>query len=248
MAKKEILSFIAGASVLFCAAGCGEMENGQQAFDRGKQLLNDGQYQDAIQAFDKAIQLDPGHAEAYSLRGTARSDLGDYQNAQADLTKAIDMAREANDQAVMSELHYARALNHARSQSWKDAIVDFDAAIAISPNDPDYYNGRSRAHFFSGDTGASIKDADEALKLNQEKDERRARSLFNRGSAYLKAGKTSEAIKDLLEASSLDKKNATIMHELSLAYSKAGNAAEAQSGEKKAHSLGYKGQDSYSFR
>jgi tetratricopeptide (TPR) repeat protein len=248
MAKKQILSFIAGASVLFCGAGCGEMENGQQAFDRGKQLLNDGQYEDAIQALDKAIQLDPGHAEAYSLRGTARSDLGDYQNALADLTKAIEMAKESNDQAVLSELHYARALNHARSHGWKEAIVDFDAAVAISPNDPDYYNGRSRAHFFAGDTAASIKDAEEALSLNQEKDERRARSLFNRGSAYLKAGKTQDAIADLSEAASLDKKNPTILHELSVAKTKAGNAAEAQAEEKKAKALGYKGQDSYSFR
>lgn len=248
MAKKQILSFIAGVSVLFCAAGCGEMENGQQAFERGTKLLNEGQYEEAKQAFDKAIALDPGHAQAYSQRGTAYSDLGEHEKALADLSKAIELAKESNDQAVLAEFYFARALNHARMKKWKEGIADFDSAIAISPNDPEYYNHRSRAYFFMGDTNGSIKDANEALTLNQDRDERRARSLFNRGSAYLKTGKTQEAITDLTEAASLDKKNPTIMHELAAAKSKAGNAGEAQADEKKAKALGYKGQDNYSFR
>ncbi|MFN8655516.1 MAG: tetratricopeptide repeat protein [Candidatus Obscuribacterales bacterium] len=248
MAKQHILSFIAGASVLLFTAGCGEMENGQQAFDRGTQLLNEGQYDDAIQAFDKAISLDPGHSKAYASRGSALSDQGNYEKALADLTKAIDLAKEANDQAVLSEYYFNRALAYSRMQKYKEGIADFDMAVQMSPNDPDYYNGRSRAYYFAGDTNASIKDAGEALELNQEKDERRARSLFTRGSAYLKAGKVKEAVTDLSEAANLDKKNATIMHELAEAQNKAGNSGEAQADEKKAKTLGYKGQDAYSFR
>lgn len=248
MPTKQILSFIAGVSVLFSLAACGEMENGQQAFDRGSKLLNEGQYDEAIQAFDKAIALDPGSAHAYSLRGSAHSDRNDQEKAIADITKAIELSKESGDQALLAEFYFNRALAQSRAQHYKEGIADFDSAIAINPNDPDYYNSRARARFYAGDAAASLKDAEEALSLNQEKDERRARSLFARGSAELKMGKTTEAIADLNEASALDKKNATLLHELSLAYAKDAKAAEAEAAEKKAKALGYKGQDGFSFR
>ena len=50
-----------------------------------------GQYQRAIQDYDKAIRLNPKYADAYNNRGAAYSGLGQYQRAMQDYDKAIQM-------------------------------------------------------------------------------------------------------------------------------------------------------------
>ena len=47
-----------------------------------------GEYQRAIEDFDKAIQLDPDDAWAYSKRSSAYKRLGQKAKAEADYDKA----------------------------------------------------------------------------------------------------------------------------------------------------------------
>ena len=56
---------------------------------RGLTLGKVGNHQEAINAYNKAIQLNPKDAEAYGNRGVAYSKLGNYQQAIKDYNKAI---------------------------------------------------------------------------------------------------------------------------------------------------------------
>lgn len=67
------------------------------AFTQGVELRRAGQHEEALAAFDLALQHDPEDAEALTLRAATRLDLEDYEGALADADKAI--ARDA-DQAV----------------------------------------------------------------------------------------------------------------------------------------------------
>ena len=57
--------------------------------DRGGVLVRLGQYQQAIDTLNRAIELDPNRAAAYLNRGAAYNGLGQYERAIEDLNKAI---------------------------------------------------------------------------------------------------------------------------------------------------------------
>ena len=56
-----------------------------------------GQYQRAIQDYDKAIQVDPDHVKAYTNRGNACKSLGQKAKADADFGKACFLDKEYCD-------------------------------------------------------------------------------------------------------------------------------------------------------
>ena len=54
-------------------------------------MENAGKYQEAIEAYTKAIELDPKYAVAYYGRGLIYVVLGDYRQAIRDYDKAIEL-------------------------------------------------------------------------------------------------------------------------------------------------------------
>lgn len=69
-------------------------------FQRGNFRVALGKYQESIEDYDRAIELKPGFAEAYSNRGNAKAACGDYDNAKADFKHALTLARQQGNQKV----------------------------------------------------------------------------------------------------------------------------------------------------
>ncbi len=53
----------------------------------------------AIADFDRAIEVQPDYAEAYSNRGEAYEDKGDYERAIADYGRAIELQPDVAEAA-----------------------------------------------------------------------------------------------------------------------------------------------------
>ena len=101
--------------------------NGLKIQDKiGLDKFNQKDYEGAIIAFDRVIELDPNNADAYAARGAAKGWLKDYKGAIADCDKAIainpDCATAYHTQAVakqklgdnegaLADLHEARNIN-----------------------------------------------------------------------------------------------------------------------------------------
>lgn len=67
-------------------------ENARKEFEHGSRLLNEKKdLSRSIAAFQRAIQMYPGYAEAYFLMGTAQVQAGASSAAEASLRKAIDL-------------------------------------------------------------------------------------------------------------------------------------------------------------
>ena len=76
--------------VVLLLCGCGAAaKSWQEEYDLGVRYLSEGNYEEAILAFEAAIEIDPKRAEAYL-------GLADVYVAQGDL----DAAREVLDRAV----------------------------------------------------------------------------------------------------------------------------------------------------
>ena len=58
---------------------------------RGTSYFRLGQYQHAIEEYDKALKMDPNDAIGYYNRGLSYRRLGQYQRAIEDCDKAIEL-------------------------------------------------------------------------------------------------------------------------------------------------------------
>ena len=69
---------------------------GVQHYERGLDLGDEAKWREAVWEFDRAIDLNPKHANAYAQRGFAYAELGDSQRAVADMEKATSLTRDPN--------------------------------------------------------------------------------------------------------------------------------------------------------
>ena len=162
---------------------------------RGKVRANFGKYTEAIEDFNKAIELDLALGEAYYNRGIANAALGNNEGAIEDFTKAIDAkwnlavnyfnraqahenngnldkAREDFDAAIAKsgnkypEAFYRRGL---LTGDQNEAIVlYFDVAIELKEDYSEAYYGRAKVHYDRDDFNLALSDLDEAIRLNPE--------------------------------------------------------------------------------
>jgi tetratricopeptide (TPR) repeat protein len=61
----------------------------QEAYESGSALRTKKDFQGALNAFTKAIQIDPNFSDAWRLRGLVYRDLSQMKEATADIERAI---------------------------------------------------------------------------------------------------------------------------------------------------------------
>ena len=112
--------------------------------------LRQRRYHRALQRLDQAIAINPDLAEAYTLRGLARTALRDYDSAFEDLNRAIDLEAKnmARAYAFRSYAHselgdFDQAIKNANQVKGGDKFAQEDAEVALFT-----------AHYRMGDYGA----------------------------------------------------------------------------------------------
>jgi tetratricopeptide (TPR) repeat protein len=126
----------------------------------GDECCDKGQYEAAINSYNKASQLNPKDANTYYKRADARYSLGDYEGAIVDFFQAITI-----------NPNYAKAYNRSGNAryhlgDYEGAIADYTQAIKINPNDAVAYRNRADARFHIGDNQGAIEDCNQAIKIN----------------------------------------------------------------------------------
>ncbi len=75
--------------------------------ERGSELYQRGEYEQAITYYDEAIDTDPDDAQTYFLRGLAKGENEQYEDAIADFDTAIRLER---NNAALATYYYNRSL------------------------------------------------------------------------------------------------------------------------------------------
>jgi len=185
--------------------------------ERGAVYKKHGFYDKAIADYTRAIEINPGDANAYFGRGQVYHEQGHYDRAIVDYTKSIELNPEDAD------AYYNRGLAYAHQQIYDKAIADFTRAIELNPKDAEAYNNRGASYFFQGLLDESIADLTKAIELNPED----AKAYFNRGNAYCQQGAYDKGIADYVRAIELNPEFAVAYFNLALTYDRVNRLEEA---------------------
>jgi len=144
----------------------------------------------AIADYTHVISLEPDNAFAYSDRGWAYSNKGDYDRAITDYTQAIRL------NPSLPGVYTNRSLAYKFKGDYDRAIADCTQAIQIAPDYFMAYINRGVAYVDIGEYDRAIADYTQAIRLIPN----HAIAYYNRGIAYRQKGDYDRAIADYTQA------------------------------------------------
>jgi tetratricopeptide (TPR) repeat protein len=139
----------------------------------------------------KVLAEDDTDQNAYYWRARIHEARGQYADAVADLTQAMEGAEQT------AALYNMRCWVRAEwGQQLNEALADCDTALKLSPGSFNYLDSRGLAHLRLGQYDLAIADYDAALAKMPDM----PTSLYGRGLARLRKGLTAEGQTDLAAA------------------------------------------------
>lgn len=94
---------------------------------KGKILVNQDHYKEALRAYNKSIKLNPDNSVVLSDKGSVLCKLGRYREALEVYMKAIDL----DPGSIMAR--YGKGYTHFFLEDCEESIKAFDSAIKINP-------------------------------------------------------------------------------------------------------------------
>ena len=162
-----------------------------------------GRYEEAIEEYSKAIELDPNDAIHFRSRGNSKYFLSRYEEAIEDYNRAIEL--DPND-AIQFR---SRGLSKHNLGRYEEAIEDYNKAIELKPNDAIAFNNRGNSKHSLGRYEEAIENYNRAIEL----DPNFASAFRNRGNSKHSVGKYEEAIEDHNKAIELKANDAIAFRE-----------------------------------
>lgn len=163
----------------------------------GLALQGQGKSQEAVESYDRAIQLSPDYAVAYFNRGIALQKLGQ-------LYKAV----ESYDKAIQLKSDYAAAYCN-RGNALKDyglpemAVESYEKAIQIKPDNAEAYSNRGTALQEMGQLDKAVESHEKAIQLKPDN----AAMQYNRYALLLDPDDLMPAIMCMERAVEIDPSN-----------------------------------------
>lgn len=139
-----------------------------ESLRQGIRLLEGGQAQEAVAAFNQAIEDNPRSVKAFCNRGHAWFDLGKYETAISDYGVAIEL------DPICAEAYAYRGVAWAKRSEGRDlekAMADCNEAIRLNPNYADGYHNRYVVWAKLGRNEKAMADFEKAAVLRAEKAE-----------------------------------------------------------------------------
>ena len=161
-----------------------------------------GNYEEAIPAFKKVIELKPDGVQfqsSYHFLGIAYSKKGNYDEAIRDLNKAIELKLSDAD-----SLNW-RGFAYYKKGNYDEAIKDFNKAIELKPT-LDSWSLRVKrgwAYYYKGIYNEAIKDFNKAIENIEPKEKDSMRhAMRGKAFSYLGLGDKETAVNLIKQAKS----------------------------------------------
>ena len=231
--SKKFFYVIALAVILLLGlTSCGKQSKWQKQYDLGMKYLEAGDYEEALNAFDKAISIDEKEATAYVGRGAVYMALAQAvpeEDATENNGEAQGENQEDNDQENAGA-RQAQLLKVKKDENpdnlagadkklgyYEKAVQDYETALDLDETLTDARRGKGNVLFEEGkllDEEEQKDKFDEALQEFEkviETEDRESADYISMGDIYASSGETEENFQKADEcyqqASELDETN-----------------------------------------
>ena len=153
-----------------------------------------GAHDEAIAAYNKAIDIDPRSAMAFFNRAIAYSQKNELDRAIADYNKTIEI-----DPNMAAAYAYRGSSYYLKGDSSR-ALADLNDAIRRDPKQARFYTNRGAVYRDKGDFDRAIADHTKAIEL----DPKLPNAFYNRGLVYNGKGDRERAVADFQAVLALD--------------------------------------------
>jgi tetratricopeptide (TPR) repeat protein len=130
----------------------------------GSEALKRKDYDKAVEAYQKAAELDHRNDKGYSLalqqRAYALTAQQKFQQAIEDYNSALEITPD--DQGIYERRAYAEM----RLGDYNHALTDYNEMLKRKPNDVSYLLYRSYIYEVKGDIANSMADCDKVLQMH----------------------------------------------------------------------------------
>ena len=212
-------------------------------FEKGSSMFTN--IEGAIEAFTKAIELNPKMSEAYISRGMRYSLQFKNREGLDDINKAIEIFKTLPPKEGIFCYYPFRAFGYARIGNYKQAIDDSNQAIKLCsyPDGLSFaYLARGYSYAMLGKNQEALLDFDKALSSAPESNMATFAYQF-RGTIYFNMGNFKQAINNYemhIKILPLPlKAEAFVYYNLGYAYAELGNSEKAIENTKIAARLGH---------
>ncbi|HTZ90534.1 MAG TPA: winged helix-turn-helix domain-containing protein [Alloacidobacterium sp.] len=177
-----------------------------KAYDIGSDLGNAGKYEESINYFQKAADLDPKFAEAQASLGTAYYDMGSVDKANEYYTKAFDLSSNVTE----LEKIYIRSNYYIMAQ--RDLIAgreNFEQWSQLYPAQESPWIDLAVVNMQLGDFPAAIEAGEHSVRYVQI---RPPLAYANLAQAYMRENRFADAKRTIAEAQALGKDSPLAHH------------------------------------
>lgn len=188
--------------------------------NRGNAYNFNGQYEKALNDFNRAIEINPALELAYFNRGKIYEKLKDYGRAIEDFTNALniqpsfvmgyvdrgviysrigeydkaynDLARALQLNPHLAEAHYNLGVLYFNLKDYNLALENYNKALDIDPYLSVAYVSKGDIYFFYGDFGRAMENYTKAIEI----DALNVDAYYNRAVTFTRLGNLEMALKD----------------------------------------------------
>ncbi|MEM6297935.1 MAG: tetratricopeptide repeat protein [Bacteroidota bacterium] len=186
---RQLVVLVILASGLF---GC--QANIEQSLQEARNLLRDGQTEQALNLINKVVTQAGKNAEAYNLRGSIYFSQEKYAEAEADFTKSIEL--DARDyRPFLNRGHVYQAQNEPDK-----ALADYDKAASLNGNVADIFLNSGVVRLKKDQNKRALADLNRSINLEKSN----ALAFYYRAMAKQRLSQFDEAIADLQACLVLD--------------------------------------------
>ena len=202
-------------------AAARRMTEEKQRREEAQRLFDQARFQrgkDALALLDRALEVDPTHLEALSLRVQLRRQAKDFAGAKADLDAILAVAPDDVKATLLRALLLDQVFGDQEA-----AMAEYDRLVGMKVQPEVGLTARGRAKMLRGDLAGAIEDFGEAIRANGAYGD----AWANRGSALARLGRLREALRDLRHVAQIEPDNIVVYHYLGFVHHRTSDYAQA---------------------